>query len=139
MGRPSFNYETKTVILTCMGKVQASYEELEYDFYSAPDVIFTYTNGNTCKDEWQRYFKFKIKGLKLIEVEQNYVDTLAATFSYEELVDEYYSYPDPRCVVGVPMGKFAGMTYEQYQEYRNQNQHNFAPFGSKLSKLQSSS
>lgn len=100
------------------------YENAQIDFYSAPDVYFTYSNGNTGKDEWERYFRWEFKNLKLISKVQMH-DELTATYSYEEFKDVVFKGDDPEMVTDIPMGKFAGMTYEQVQNYRRKNKFYF--------------
>ncbi len=121
MYRPKIDGSNKQVTITCMGEIKGFYEELSYDVYSAPDVIMTYTNGNNTKDEWYRYAKYKFKNLKLVKVEQNYVDTLSVTFSYECFDGKWLNFDDPEMIANIPMGKFSNMSNEQYQEYRKNN------------------
>ena len=102
------------------------YETAVIDFYSAPDVIMTYTNGNNCKDEWRRYTRHTLKNLKKSKVEAGYCDDeVIFHFTYEDLKNEWFNYNDPIQETNIPLGKFYNMTYEQVQEYKKQNTYGY--------------
>jgi len=107
-------------------KMAEFYEAAKIDFYSAPDVIMTYSNGNTCKDEWRRYFRWTFKNLKLIsKTEDATGESTLFAYSYEEFKDQVFNWDNPEQTTNIPMGKFAGMTYEQVQNYKRKNRYYF--------------
>lgn len=110
--------ETKT--LTIVGDdLLDFYETAKIEFYSAPDVITQYSNGNTCKDEWRRYWRWEFKNLTKIE---NGWAPEYSCYKFDECKDIVFQSGDPEMETNIPMGKFAGMTYQEVQNYKRKNQ-----------------
>lgn len=102
------------------------YDEIQINFYSAPDVIMQYSNGNTCKDEWRRYFRYNFKDLNLVSKEPDLLSEYCVyTYSYGEFKYEHFAFDDPELERDIPMGKFAGKTLEQVAEYKRLNKYQF--------------
>lgn len=93
------------------------YDVVFVDFYSAPDVIYHYSNGNTCKDEWRRYDRWRFEGLKLLDkLESDDVRTILFEFAeFNSIWDESIKETD------IPLGKFRGMTQKEVDEYQRKN------------------
>jgi len=127
MGRPQIDNEKKTLTLnqyTFRGEEGPKdfYETAQIDFYSAPDVILTYSNGNTCKDEFRRYSRTTFKNLKLIKKEEDLAGEYTAyTYSFDEIVAHWFNWDDPECETNIPLGKFQGKTYKEVQDYKRKN------------------
>lgn len=101
-----------------------SYETMKIDFYSAPDVIMTYTNGNTCKDEFRRYSRDVLANVKLVK--KDFAGEYTAyTYSYEEVTHQWFNWDDPECETDIPLGKFQGKTYKEVQNYKRKNRSYF--------------
>jgi len=95
---------------------ESHYDKARIDVYSAPDLILTYTNGNTNRDEWKRNMIYEFKNLNHEANE---------TYSYDDLELSILQYDDPETETDIPLGKFIGMTFEDVQEYKRKNVLNF--------------
>ncbi len=125
--RPDIDMDNKRLSITVYSEVELgdSYKELSdsykighVDFYSAPDVIWPYANGNTNSKEFRRYWRDVFEGLKLISKTES-GECTDYVYSYTEFVQLLLG--DQESEEDIPIGKFAGMTYEQVQEYKRVN------------------
>ncbi len=116
--------EKKEIIITGDKDFKDFYETAKIDFYSAPDVIMSYSNGNTCKDEWRRYWRWEFTNLKLERDDQvlGSDDEFHLTYTFDEFKDIQFYGDDPEMTANIPMGKFAGMTPKQVDNYKRKNQ-----------------
>lgn len=124
--KPEYECEKNIVTFTAWENVnfKDEYKEAFVDFYSAPDCIMTYTNGNTNKDEWLRYWREKFVDLKLKSIDIS-EDSTKATYTYKLSEVEGYHNGDRMTVEDIPLGKFHGMSLEEYEKYREDNVWNF--------------
>jgi hypothetical protein len=127
VGRPEIDEENKKVVINFYKfrgerEFKDSYDQAVIDLYSAADVIFTYTNGNTNKDEFRRLARWDFNTLKLSHQEDSLDgDYTKYVYAYESLVHNWYNWPDPESETDIPIGKFAGKTYEEVQHYNKEN------------------
>jgi hypothetical protein len=113
--------EKKEIIITGDKDFKDFYETAKIDFYSAPDLIMSYSNGNTCKDEWRRYWRWEFTNFTL----KNKIDDIQGDFHLTYTFDEFKDivfHDDSEMTANVPMGKFAGMTPKQVENYKRKNQ-----------------
>lgn len=97
------------------------YETAVVDFYSAPDVILHYSNGNTCKDEWRRYGRWEFKGLRWVQEHKAYPmseNNTSIIFTFEDIAGDNC---ESIAELDIPLGKFKGMTPEQVENYKRKN------------------
>jgi len=130
--RPEIDEESKKLIINFYNRGEYSfrenYEKATIDFYSAPDVIMTYTNGNTCKDEFRRLARWDFDSLKLDNKEDSLDGEYTRyNYTYESVDYKWFNFDDPESKTDIPMGKFAGKTYEEVQQYKKLNKYEFAP------------
>lgn len=122
VGKPTLNKANKTITVTTYGispgQLKRNYSQVVCDFYSAPDVILAYKNGNTCKDEWRRYSRTILNNLLLVAYSGVESDGYA-TFKYTDF--ECPRLTEEEMYSNIPLGKFMNMTYEQVKEYRKIN------------------
>ena len=101
------------------GQYNQFYETAVVDFYSAPDLILHYSNGNTCKDEWRRYGRWSFKGLRWEHVAYPMSEgDRSIKFTFEDLA---FDNCESIMELDIPLGKFQGMTPEQVENYKRKN------------------
>jgi hypothetical protein len=127
MGRPKIDQAAKELTLTHYSfrgeqGPKDFYESVDIDFYSAPDVIMKYSNGNTCKDEFRRYSRDVFKNLRLIKKEEDPLGEYTTyVYTYDTAIHQWFNWDDPECETNIPLGKFQGMTYKEVQNYKRKN------------------
>lgn len=97
---------------------ETQFEEVFIDVYSAPDVIYTYLDGDTCKNEFMKFNKTIYKNLvELQRTEQveEYYKIITIEYSFGEYRWEEYKGLDMQR--NVIFGKFIGMTDSQLEKY----------------------
>jgi hypothetical protein len=125
---PEVNEVTKTVALKYFkfrghADFEESYDTGEISLYMAPDLILSYTNGNTTKDEFCRYQRWKFVNLRL-ESKAESKDGEYATYVYSYAECIHYGWidlDDPDFYANIPVGKFAGMNSEDIANYKKEN------------------
>lgn len=124
--RPQWDHNKKEITLILHEELAEIPQTMKIDFYSAPDVISRYANGNSCEDEFRRYGQHILKNVHLIEKDVDLIDEyIYCTFSYDEIESKCFTFGDPECETNIPLGKFKGMTYQQVQNYKRVNR----PYG----------
>lgn len=123
--RPSWDEDKKQLTIGQYkplneGALQIFYKIMQIDFYSAPDVIMTYTNGNKNKDEFRRYSRDVLKNVNLIRKEED-DDYTTYLYSYKDVMRYSFGWNDFECENNIPLGKFEGYSYEQVQNYKRKN------------------
>jgi hypothetical protein len=124
--KPEINEDKNQLKISLTETIESNfdeyYENAIIDFYSAPDVIFSYTNGNNNKNEFNRYWRYEFKKLKLIRELIELDESLNAIFEFEKYsivhptnLDDAFYYEN------VPLGKFAGMSIEEVKDYKKTN------------------
>lgn len=97
------------------------YDTAIVDFYSAPDLIMSYSNGNTSKDEWRRYVRYEFKNLDLLNLlNPDCYGNVTAIFSFDEFKNVF---DDTTLFLegDIPLGKFRGMTLKEVDNYKRKN------------------
>ena len=100
------------------------YDTAIINLYIAPDVILTYTNGNTTKDEFYRYQRWVFTNLEL-DKNVTIVDGINYIYNYGDVKSDWFNWDDPESKTDIPLGKFAGMTFKQVEQYIKENVFNF--------------
>ena len=118
--KPEIDEQKKQLKITLVdrGKQEYNqfYETAVVDFYSAPDLILHYSNGNTCKDEWRRYGRWSFKGLRWEHVAYPMSEgDRSIKFTFEDLA---FDNCESIMELDIPLGKFQGMTPEQVENYK---------------------
>jgi hypothetical protein len=131
MGKPKIDKDAKTLTLNqytfrYQEQPKDFYEYAQIDCYSAPDVIMSYTNGNTCKDEFRRMSRDVFKNLKLISKTEDITGEYTEyVYTYDEATSHWFNWDDPESETNIPLGKFQGLTYKQVQDYKRKNRHHW--------------
>jgi hypothetical protein len=111
------NPEAKSLSLTVFDReLDLFYPETTIEFYSAPDVIMTYEDGDNNSGEWCRYARWIFKNFEPQKTNEDLDGTYTYRCLFSECTGGWFALNDPEMYRDVPMGKFAGLTPEQIEK-----------------------
>ena len=98
------------------------------DFYSAPDVIHTYKDGDSNKDEFAKYWKWEFTDLEEISRVKHDIweNGQTVVYSYKEV--KLINYEGLDVYRNVMLGKFSGLSEEGINLRLKKRNNLFGPF-----------
>ena len=116
--RPEIDEQEKQVRISISeNHLEDYYETALIDLYSAPDLIMTYSNGNTSKDEFRRYGRWEFKNLNRLHL-QEYMMDFEMIYAFDEMT---WNNCQNIQETDIPLGKFYRMTQKEVDNYTRKN------------------